>query len=295
MPIITKPAQIQKNVSTSITLNKSTLASNSVVASDAYFSDSSNWNQVIINYQSPVGNQKESLVFDASLSSPTASFLVSLKARDTFEVQDIVITDFDKGFLKIERADLVTADFDISFGGGSGGGGASAISWNILGSNLSAFGSGGLNSSGTGWGPANNAITDISQSSNSSDWTYIFNLSLGATKECSFGTTNSTGIASGYANVDYGFHIQGGGNVDISIQGNYAAVGSVTSVGSGNHEFKVVYTQSDYIVKFYVNSVLVHTQAPSNSYFTTNPDSYPMFAFYNSTAQGVSLLSSLKS
>lgn len=127
MPIITKPGSIQKNVSASITLNKSVLAVNSIVAADTYFSDSSNWNQVIINYKSPIGNQKESLIFDASLASPTASFLVSLKARDTFEVQDIVITDFDGGFLKVERANLTTTDFDISFQNSS----LEYVNWNL--------------------------------------------------------------------------------------------------------------------------------------------------------------------
>jgi len=291
MPIITKPGSIQKNVSASITLNKSVLAVNSIVAADTYFSDSTNWNQVIINYKSPIGHQKESLIFDASLASPSASFLVSLKARDTFEVQDIIITDFDGGFLKVERANLTTTDFDISFGGGSGGSGT-AIIWNILGSNLSAVGS-GLTSSGTGWGSANNATSNLSQTNNSSDWTYTFNVSLGTTKEFSCGIYRSTNIVNGYSEVDYGFHVGGSGGVDISTPSGYAAVSNVTTIGNGNHELKVVRVGDN--VTWFVNSIQVHTTAGFNTYAGSNTIAHPVFAFYNSTAQGVSLVSSSKS
>jgi hypothetical protein len=291
MPIITKPGSIQKNTPATITLNKLVLAVNSIVAADTYFSDSTNWNEVIINYKSSVGGQKKSLVFNASLSSPTASFLVSLKARDTFEVQDIVITDFDSGFLKINRSALTTTDFDISFGGGSGGSG-NAIVWNLLGSNLIASGS-GLTSSGTGWGVANIATSNLSQTSNSSNWTYTFNVSLGATKEFSCGIYRSTNVVNGYSEVDYGFHVGGGGNVDISTPSGYAAVSNVANIGSGNHELKVVRVGDN--VTWFVNNTQVHTSAGFNTYAGSNNTAHPVFAFYNSTAQGVSLVSSSKS
>lgn len=291
MPIITKPGSIEKNIPATITLNKSSLVLNSVVVADAYFGNTANWNEVIINYVSSVGGQKKSLVFDASLASPTASFLVSLKARDTFEVHDIVIADFDGGFLKINRPSLTTADFDISFGGSGGSG--TAIIWNILGSNLSAVGS-GLTSSGIGWGSANNATSNLSQTNNSSDWTYTFNVSLGATREFSCGIYRSTNIVNGYTEVDYGFHVggSGSGGVDISTPSGYAAVSNVTNIGSGNHELKVVRVGDN--VTWFVNNTQVHTSAGFNTYAGSNNTAHPVFAFYNSTAQGVSLVSSTK-
>lgn len=119
MPIITKPASIEKNVAASITLNKTQLASVSSVAADSYFSNSANWKSVSIHYKSSQGNQIEVIRFDATQASPSASFLVSDKARDIFEVKKIVITDFDFGSFTVERSQLPVADFDISFSGGS--------------------------------------------------------------------------------------------------------------------------------------------------------------------------------
>lgn len=127
MSIITKPSTIEKNSAASISLNKSDLALISSVVADSYFSDQNNWKNVIVYYRSSVGNQKEILKFDATLASPSTSFLVSDKARDIFEVQKIIIQDFDGGSIVIPRSELTTAEFDIDTGGGSTP--AGAIVW----------------------------------------------------------------------------------------------------------------------------------------------------------------------
>jgi hypothetical protein len=114
MPIITKPASIEKNAAASISLNKSTLAAVASVAADAYYSNSSNWKEVFIYYKSSVGNQREVLKFDATVASPAANFLVSEKARDIFQVQKIVIVDFDNGSITVPRSQLTVADFDVT-------------------------------------------------------------------------------------------------------------------------------------------------------------------------------------
>lgn len=116
MSIITKPSSISKNSPAEFILNKTALAAVTSVAADPYYSLSSNWSKVIIQYKSSVGNQKEVLQFDATQSSPTSQFLVSEKARDIFEVQKIVIADFDGGVFLIPRSQLNTAEFDVDMG-----------------------------------------------------------------------------------------------------------------------------------------------------------------------------------
>lgn len=113
MPIITKPASIQKNSPAEISLDKAALAAVPSVVADDYFSDSDNWKDVLIYYKSSTGNQREILKFNAELASPTANFLVSEKAKDIFTVQKIVIIDFDSGKISIPRSQLTVEDFDI--------------------------------------------------------------------------------------------------------------------------------------------------------------------------------------
>lgn len=116
MSIITKPS-IVKGTPAQFTLNKVQLLANSVVAADSYFSDSQNWYRVNLVYKSTVGGQYEIVEFDATQSSPTGNFLISEKARDSFEILKIKIIDFDGGFLEIPRSSLTSADFDITVGG----------------------------------------------------------------------------------------------------------------------------------------------------------------------------------
>ena len=116
MAIITKPVGgIFKGVPATITLNKSELAALSSVSSDSYFSVTTNWNKVILSYRSFDGNQQEIVEFNATLSSPTGFFDVSLTARNFFEIQVIQIIDFDGGIFIVPRSELVIVDFDVIF------------------------------------------------------------------------------------------------------------------------------------------------------------------------------------
>jgi hypothetical protein len=117
MPIITKPSSIEKGTSASFSLDKSALAAVASVAADSYYSQSSNWKEVFLYYKSSTGNQRKMLKFNAELSSPTANFLASEKARDIFQVQKIVIMDFDGGSILIPRSQLTVAEFDVDMGG----------------------------------------------------------------------------------------------------------------------------------------------------------------------------------
>jgi hypothetical protein len=115
MSIISKPGTILKDQDNIFGLNKATLAGETKVSTDPYFSDQANWNRVIVAYLTDVGNQVEFVSFDATLGSPTANFRVSAKARDLWQVDALIIKDFDGGYLRFERDELTTADFDVDF------------------------------------------------------------------------------------------------------------------------------------------------------------------------------------
>jgi hypothetical protein len=119
--ILTKDP-ITKGSPALFTLNKNDLALNSLVTSSVHFSNQANWSLVMINYKSTIHDQPKNLIFDASLSSPTAYFQTSTSADDVFEVQKVIIQDKDGGLLVIPRSLLTTAEaeFDVDINSISG-------------------------------------------------------------------------------------------------------------------------------------------------------------------------------
>jgi hypothetical protein len=97
------------------TLNKTDLASISSVSNDAYFSDSSNWESVVIRYDSTTSNQHKVVKFDATLVSPTSIFEASSRSRGDFEVTSVMIRDFDGDYFQVLRDELNTSEFDVLF------------------------------------------------------------------------------------------------------------------------------------------------------------------------------------
>ena len=57
MPIITKPALIEKGVAAEFSLDKAALALHPIVVADAYFSSPNNWGKVDLKYKSDEGGQ----------------------------------------------------------------------------------------------------------------------------------------------------------------------------------------------------------------------------------------------
>ena len=112
MPILTKPT-ITKGTPATFTLDKSLLAALPSVANDTYFSNQSNWSKIVLSFKSATGSQNEVVVFDATLATPTGTFLISLRARDAFNIIKIDIYDFDNGGISIPRSALNAAEFDI--------------------------------------------------------------------------------------------------------------------------------------------------------------------------------------
>jgi len=112
MSILTK-TQVTKGAPAQFSLNKTELLQHPSVQEDTYFSDPLNWYRINVVYKSSEGSQYENVEFDATQNVPTGTFLVSEKARSSFEVLKIKILDFDGGFLEIERVNLVVSDFDV--------------------------------------------------------------------------------------------------------------------------------------------------------------------------------------
>lgn len=105
MSLLSIPS-VTKGESAIVTLNKSELFSLSAVSSDPTFSIQANVKKCIVEYGSNPGNQKKVLQFDLSQSSPSASLFLSLKARDAFNIDRLILEDFDGDTLLVERSQL---------------------------------------------------------------------------------------------------------------------------------------------------------------------------------------------
>lgn len=119
MPIITSsPAlnSIVKGSPATFTLSKADLLLVPSVAGDAYYSDSSNWKAVVLNYMSSPLNQPEIVGFDATQVSPTGIFEVVTSALDVFNIQSISIIDFQGGVFTVPRSELTVSEFDVDMG-----------------------------------------------------------------------------------------------------------------------------------------------------------------------------------
>jgi len=112
MAIITKPTVVKGQTAT-FSLSKSELLQHPKVVQDSYFSNSQNWYRVNAVYKSSEGSQYEVVEFSASIANPVGTFLVSIYARDVFQIQKLVIFDFDGGYLEIPRSELNTSALDI--------------------------------------------------------------------------------------------------------------------------------------------------------------------------------------
>lgn len=105
MPLLTIPS-IAKGTSATIELNKTNLFTLAAVAADAYFSDPANVKLCIVRFDSDPGNQSRTLQFDLSQATPSASILLSARARSSFLLDRLTLVDYDGGTLVISRSQL---------------------------------------------------------------------------------------------------------------------------------------------------------------------------------------------
>lgn len=130
MAIITKPTVMTKGFPALFTLDKDALAAVPSVAASAYYSDTTNWKKVVLNYVGDGIAQFHTVVFDATQTTPTGYFLASEKSVDVYNILSISIVDFDNGNFRVPNTELVTDDFKVDYLAG--------------GANTSLFGMSGL-------------------------------------------------------------------------------------------------------------------------------------------------------
>lgn len=104
MSILTKPS-ITKGTSATLTLDKASLAA---IITNTNFQDTSSWKLVQLFYRSSTGNQKKTVNFDATEASPQASISFSLKAKDSFYIEKILVHDLDGDRCPIYRSSVAT-------------------------------------------------------------------------------------------------------------------------------------------------------------------------------------------
>ena len=121
MAIITKPTVMTKGIPALFTLDKDALAAVPSVAASAYYSDTTNWSKVILNYVGEGVHQFHIVSFDATQTSPTGYFLASEKSVDVYNILSITIIDFDNGNFRVPNTELVTDDFKVDYLAGGAG------------------------------------------------------------------------------------------------------------------------------------------------------------------------------
>jgi hypothetical protein len=116
--VFTKIGTPEKGASASVQLNKLELAALVTAEGDSYYDKEVNWKTVKVKYKSATGNQRPEVIFTATDAGNliTADFSVSSTALDDFEVQNIIITDFDGGKFNLNRTILtpILTQFDVS-------------------------------------------------------------------------------------------------------------------------------------------------------------------------------------
>lgn len=247
MPILTKNETPAKGAKAEFELDKTALAA---IVSDTYFQDTDNWKSVEMIFKSNPGKQRRVVKFDASNIAETtalASFFISAKARDVFEIEKIVINDFDNGNLVIPRVDIPNAstEFDIDVGGLP-----NAILWEAVSNNYVAESDGGLtNGSGRGSSPIEYVYSNTQTAVSNGDIDLTFNVG-------NFPSNTIFGFISTESNSGFCGTVSLGGNSHLVYQDTSA---SVTGFALANKEFRI--TRLSNVVRMYHDGVLVYTSS----------------------------------
>ena len=113
MAVLTVSSYFQKGSPVLISVSKPELLE--LIDSD-YFEDMDHWNKIILKYKSPTG-QFERIVCNGQDAIPSAFFQISTKADDLFQINQIIIMDFDGKIYVIDRsilAEVITLDINYA-------------------------------------------------------------------------------------------------------------------------------------------------------------------------------------
>jgi hypothetical protein len=175
MPILTKNETPTKGQKAEFQLDKAALAALSSVSSDIYFSDIANWKQVELVYVSPIGRQRKVVKFDATQAAPVGDFFASEKSQNEFEIQYIMINDFDGGEFKVLRSELTVAEFDIDMGSVTPPASCTYIIYNINSYGYIVSPTGGVTSGSVFYGDDQFIKSSINQSVGDFEYQWDFN------------------------------------------------------------------------------------------------------------------------
>lgn len=112
---IIAPSTIEKGSLNRYTLVKSVLLQEPIVQQSSYFSDESNINLVVVKFKSTEGNQSNFLYFYAKSENSYSYFDPSDRARNQWEIEYVLLFDFDRGSLRLDRSNVDLSQFDINF------------------------------------------------------------------------------------------------------------------------------------------------------------------------------------
>jgi hypothetical protein len=103
MAILTRPATVQKNVAATFVIDYAEVAALPAVPA-GYYKDTSNWKNVFVKVKHSSGQKN---IIQYTLPSTEGTLLVSDTARaGSWEVYSILIRDFDKGEVLIDKANI---------------------------------------------------------------------------------------------------------------------------------------------------------------------------------------------
>lgn len=103
MAILTRPANVQKNVAATFVIDYAEVAALPAVPA-GYYKDTSNWKNVFVKVKHSSGQKN---IIQYTLPSTEGTLLVSDTARaGSWEVYSILIRDFDKGEVLIDKANI---------------------------------------------------------------------------------------------------------------------------------------------------------------------------------------------
>ena len=243
MTILSKPA-ITRGTPAVFTLNKADLAALPGVVADAYYSDMSNWCKVIMFFKSATGRQIKPVEFDATQTTPTGKFVTTLKSRDDFQIQRIMIIDFDGDTFIVPRSDLIISDFDIALPPvtiwDAGVSGYSLLSNNGLQRNIDH------NNGSWNWG----AFATASSKTFTGDFMLVYE----ASSPGDLLTGWFAGVIAG--GVSHGLTVDTDGAMKVHQQGSFRTASLQSNIVNGNNTFGIARVGS--ILRYYINGTKVY-------------------------------------
>lgn len=108
MALITYTPSPAKATSCLVELDKSILFAINSISSDAFWSDNTNIQTIVVWFKSVEGGEDKVLRMDPLQATPSASMAISATARDSFQLKAIMLLDFDDGRLILKRETLNT-------------------------------------------------------------------------------------------------------------------------------------------------------------------------------------------